>query len=166
MGENEKSYSYYDRLGNPDSNGPLEGGACVWLVKQERDKTYILFQKRAEGITNGGYYDASAGGHINEFEEPLAAAIRETKEEIGLDIHPEELRFVCTYTTDRKIISVYISDRTDREDELTLNHDEVETVEWVSLDEFDLFVRARVKPPLRELVPHLPVLRYYIENYL
>lgn len=27
-----------------------------------------------------------------------------------------------------------------------------------------MFIRARVKPPLRELVPHLPVLRYYIDN--
>ena len=88
------------------------------------------------------------------------------REEIGLEISPDDLKFVCTYATDKKYITVYISDRTGRNDELVLNHSEVESVEWVSLEDFDLFVRARVKPPLRELVPHLPVLRYYIENYL
>ncbi len=148
------------------SEGPLEGGACVWLIKREGDKVFVLFQKRAEGITNGGYYDASAGGHIDEGEDPITAAIRETREEIGLNITADELNFVCTYATDKKYISVYLSDRTNKNDELVLNHDEVEVVEWVSLEDFDLFVRARVKPPLRELVPHLPVLRYYIENYL
>lgn len=163
---NDKPYAYYDKLGNSTAEGPLEGGACIWLVKREEDKIYILFQKRAQEITNGGYYDASAGGHIDKGEDPLTAARREMREEIGLEISPDDLKFVCTYATDKKYITVYISDRTGRNDELVLNHSEVESVEWVSLEDFDLFVRARVKPPLRELVPHLPVLRYYIENYL
>ncbi len=162
----DKPYEYFSRLGVPDSNGPLEGGACVWLVKRTADKVYILFQKRSENVQNGGFYDASAGGHIDEGEDPLTAALRETREEIGLKLKPEELNFVCTYATDKKYINVYIADRTDKDDELTLNKEEVELVEWISLEDFDMFVRARVKPPLRELVPHLPVLRYYIEHYL
>ena len=117
-------------------------------------------------VQNGGFYDASAGGHIDEGEDPLAAALRETREEIGLNLSPDDLKFVCTYATDKKYISVYIADRTGKDDALTLNKDEVDLVEWITLEEFDMFVRARVKPPLRELVPHLPVLRYYIENYL
>ena len=161
-----KPYIYFNRLGIPDPNGPLEGGAGVWLVKREDDKISILFQKRSENVQNGGFYDASAGGHIDEGEDSLSAALRETREEIGLELSPEELSFVCTYATDKKYISVYISDRTGKDDVLTLNKEEVELVEWITLEEFDMFVRARVKPPLRELVPHLPVLRYYIEHYL
>ncbi|MBR5389074.1 NUDIX domain-containing protein [Candidatus Saccharibacteria bacterium] len=167
MGDIEdKPYEHFNRLGIPEVNGPLEGGACVWLIKREEEKVSILFQKRSMNVQNGGFYDASAGGHIDEGEDPLTAALRETREEIGLDLSPDELKFVCTYATDKKYISVYIADRTGKEDTLTLNEDEVDLVEWITLEEFDMFVRARVKPPLRELVPHLPVLRYYIENYL
>ena len=167
MGEElEKPYAYYNELGLPDESGKLEGGASVWLIKRENDKVYVLFQKRSQLVHNAGYYDSSAGGHIDEGEDPLAAAIRETKEEIGLTLTEKELKFVCTYATDKKLIYVYLSDRTGKTDELTLSPDEVESVEWVPLEEFDFFVRARVKPPLRELVPHLPVLRYHIENYL
>ena len=165
MGE-EKPFQYYNNVGLPEAHGAYEGGACIWLVKREEDKTYLLFQKRAEGIQFGGFYDASTGGHIDEGEDPLTAAIREAKEEIGLTITPEELRFVCEYATDKKMISVYLSDRTGKNDELVLDKEEVESVEWIELQDLDMFIRARVKPPLRELLPHLPVLRFYIENYL
>ncbi len=159
-----KPHQYYNQLGLPDSNGPLEGGACIWLVKHEGDKTLILFQKRSETVQFGGFYDASTGGHIDEGEDPLTAALREAREEIGLEISPEELKYVCSYATDRKYITVYLSDRTDKNDEISLNQDEVDQVEWIALEDLDMFIRARVKPPLRELVPHLPVLRYYIDN--
>lgn len=166
MGKTEKPYAYYNKLALADSNGPLEGGACVWLVKREEEKTFVLFQERSKNVKNGGLYDSSAGGHIDEGEDPLTAALRETEEEIGLKLQPNELNFVCSYTTDKKLIYVYLSDRTDKNDELVLNKAEVESVEWVSLEDFDMFVRARVKPPLRENVAHLPVLRAYIEKYL
>ncbi len=164
--ELKKPYAYFNDLGLPDPSGKLEGGASVWLVKRDGEKTHVLFQKRSEHVQNAGYYDSSAGGHIDEGEDPLTAALRETKEEIGLELKPEDLKFICAYATDKKLIYVYLSDRTDKEDELTLSKEEVEAVEWVELEDFDFFVRARVKPPLRELVPHLPVLRYYIEHYL
>ena len=154
MGKTEKPYAYYNKLALADSNGPLEGGACVWLVKREEEKTFVLFQERSKNVKNGGLYDSSAGGHIDEGEDPLTAALRETEEEIGLKLQPN------------KLIYVYLSDRTDKNDELVLNKAEVESVEWVSLEDFDMFVRARVKPPLRENVAHLPVLRAYIEKYL
>ena len=59
-----------------------------------------------------------------------------------------------------------IADRTGHDDQLTLEKDEVESVEWVALADLDMFIRARVKPPLRENSAHLPVLRAYIEKYL
>lgn len=166
MGKEEKPYSHYNALGLPDSEGELEGGASLWLVKRENDHIYILFQKRAANIQNGGFYDSSAGGHIDEGEDPLTAALREGEEEIGLRLSPEEVRFVCAYTTDKKCIYVYLADRTGKNDVLTLSKEEVESVEWVSLEDFEMFVRARVKPPLRENIAHLPVLRTYIEKYL
>lgn len=166
MGKVEKPYAYYNKLGFVEPNGALEGGACVWLIKREGEKTFLLFQERSRNVKNGGLYDSSAGGHIDEGEDPLTAALRETEEEIGLKLQPSDLNFVCTYATDKKLIYVYLSDRTDKNDELVLNKDEVESVQWVSLEDFDMFVRAHVKPPLRENTAHLPVLRAYIENYL
>ena len=178
MGE-KIPFQYYKKTGEPikelapvspkrerPESGALEGGACVWLIKRKGEETFVLFQKRSEKVHNGGFYDSSAGGHIDFGEDALTAALRETREEIGLELSPEELTFVCTYATDKKLISVYLSDRAEKDDELSLNLDEVESVEWVALKDLDTFIRDRVKPPLRELSPHLPVLRHYLENYL
>lgn len=181
MGEqiDKKPFQYYDRTARPilkeapvyperqlPEPDALEGGASVWLVKRENNTVYILFQKRSTNVANGGFYDSSAGGHIDKGEDSLTAALRETREEIGLELAPEDLKFVCTYATDRKLISVYLSDRTGKDDELKLEKDEVESVEWVALEDLDMFIRARVKPPLRENSAHIPVLRTYIEKYL
>lgn len=163
---NKKPYSYCNQIGQVEPDGPLEVGVSVWLVRDDNGKTEILFQKRAQSVQNGGFYDSSAGGHVDEGEDILTAALRETQEEIGLSLNPEDLRLVCSYTTDKKYITVYLADRTGKSDELHLAHDEVESVEWVSLEDFDMFIRARVKPPLRENAAHLPVLRAYIEKYL
>ncbi len=162
----KKPYQYYNNLGLPDNDGGLEGGASVWLIKREKDQTFILFQERSPNVQNGGLYDSSAGGHIDEDEDPLTAALRETEEEIGLHLKPRELRFVGSYATDKKLIHIYLADRTDKNDKLTLEKDEVASVVWVSLDDFDMFVRTHVKPPLRDNSAHLPVLRAYIEKYL
>ena len=166
MGE-EKPYQYFNVYGKPEAEGTLEGGACIWLIRRtESGSVEVLFQKRSEKVKNAGFYDASAGGHIDEGEDELTAGLREAREEIGLGLEPSDLRFVCRYATDKKLISVYLADRTGKDDELTLDPEEVESVEWVKLEDFDMFIRARVKPPLREILAHLPVLRYYIENYL
>ncbi len=45
----------------------------------------ILLQKRADGLeTNPGHWTTSVGGHVDEGEDYLEAAIREMAEEIGL----------------------------------------------------------------------------------
>lgn len=60
-----------------------------------RDRENILLSQRK----NTGYHDgeyALPAGHIEEGEYALEAAIREAKEETGVDILPEDLRFVHT----------------------------------------------------------------------
>jgi 8-oxo-dGTP diphosphatase len=60
-----------------------------------RDGENILLAERK----NTGYHDgeyALPAGHIEEGEYALEAAIREAKEETGVDIAPEDLRFVHT----------------------------------------------------------------------
>lgn len=55
----------------------------------------ILFGRRV----NTGYQDGSyqmPAGHIDQGETPLEAMVREAKEEVGVTVRPEDLRFVHT----------------------------------------------------------------------
>ncbi len=62
----------------------------VWIYN---DKGEILMQKRAK--TKDLFpnrYDISAAGHIAADEDPISAAIRETKEELDIDIKKEDMQ--------------------------------------------------------------------------
>ena len=83
-------------LKNPDrEKGDTDygGGVAIWFI-QKLEKTpdkptgiYVLFQQRSQFVDNNkGLWDVSAGGHINLGETNIETAIRETKEEIGVDI--------------------------------------------------------------------------------
>lgn len=145
-------------------DGKLSSGACVWFYKKAQGKIFLLAQKRAKTVHNGGFYDVSAGGHIDGEETPVEGALRETEEELGVSIEPEELVFLCAYRTEDKIVYVFISDRTAKDDVFTLDPGEVESVEWVPLDEFEKFFEKQIKPNLRSDKFHLEILKGTLEN--
>lgn len=63
----------------------------IWMYNPKGE---ILLQLRARNKEiHPGLWDAAAAGHIGAGETPAATAIREIKEEIGLDIKEESLEF-------------------------------------------------------------------------
>lgn len=63
-----------------------------WIARRTADGgTNVLFQRRASGKdTNPGCFDITAAGHLEAGETP-ADAVRELKEELGLDVPFGEL---------------------------------------------------------------------------
>ena len=65
------------------------------ITRGGSDGEEILLQKRCGTGYRDGFYDLAVAGHV-EKDEPLSAAmIREAKEEIGIELTPDELKFVC-----------------------------------------------------------------------
>ena len=64
----------------------------VW-VRNRRGE--LLIQKRATGKdSNPGLWDISAAGHISTGEMSLEAALKETREELGLELAEADLQFL------------------------------------------------------------------------
>ena len=148
----------------------------VWLVRKKPGGHDILLQKRSEEKDSfPGMYDTSSTGHISAGEEPLPAALRELKEELGLAASPDELKYAGTFRIryekefhghmfrDNEVTSVYVYDQPVSIQDLTLQQSEVSEVRWFDLDEvWDEIHRSRE----RFCVPAagLSVLREYLRS--
>lgn len=78
--------------------------AVILIINRNNE---ILLQRRFNtGYEDGNY--SCIGGHKEENEEILEAAVRETKEEIGINIKKEDLKFL--QVLHRKLINRYYID--------------------------------------------------------
>ena len=84
--------------------------ADVWIYNREGE---LLMQKRSQNKDiRPQHWGASAAGHIRAGEDPTKEAIREVKEELGIDIEESDLEYVGFYKNDLPIPD---TDRVDRE---------------------------------------------------
>jgi len=66
----------------------------IWVLN---DKEELLIQQRSlEKESHPGLWDASCAGHIPSGDSSLQTAARELKEELGLNVRPEELERIFT----------------------------------------------------------------------
>jgi isopentenyl-diphosphate delta-isomerase len=64
---------------------------------------YVLLQQRSiNKAKNPGMWTVSATGHINMGEDPAQAVIRETREELGLEVEPVYFKKKFNIASDKK----------------------------------------------------------------
>lgn len=68
--------------------GLLHREVHVWMFDKDFN---IIFQKRGLHARSAGLLDATAGGHVNQGEDYLEAAVREMEEETGISIATSDL---------------------------------------------------------------------------
>lgn len=121
--------------------------AHVWLVRKRGDSLEILLQKRCDAKESyPGCYDISSAGHIPAGVDFAASAIRELKEELGVEAEESELLFCgdCMEECDAEFQGKPFHDREysrvfalwcDREEAaFRLQPEEVSAVRWMGLD--------------------------------
>jgi 8-oxo-dGTP diphosphatase len=125
-------------------NGVLHGAAHIWIWRKNQDQTQVLLQRRAPHKVNWpGCWDISAAGHIDAGETPLQCAIRETREELGIDRPAEAFRLFAVHPT--RLVSPegniehewqFLYSLEVDDDTFTLQTDELAEVRWQTLDTF------------------------------
>lgn len=121
--------------------------AHVWIVRKSDEGAEVLLQKRAMNKDSfPGRYDTSSAGHIQAGDEPEESAIRELHEELGIKASVDDLQFVDTFVIqyekefygkmfkDSEIAFVYVYTKPVNIDELTLQKEELDGVEWFNLE--------------------------------
>jgi len=132
--------------------GAWHRAAHVWIVDGDGR---LLLQRRAEVKENWpGKWDVSVAGHVGAGESAIAAAIREAREELGLDLNPSDLTHIGTIPEqcvlnggtylDNEIHEVFLVRRNIDLTSLRLDPAEVAEVALVRPDQLAVF----------DLVPH------------
>ncbi|MBR1623504.1 MAG: NUDIX domain-containing protein [Pseudobutyrivibrio sp.] len=185
----EETFDIVDKEGNPTgevvtrkqahAEGICHRTAHVWIVRDNEDcMADVLLQKRADNKDSfPGKYDTSSAGHILAGDEPLDSAIRELAEELGIEAKPSDLTFIGTFPIqyekefhgemfrDNEIAFVYVYNKDVNVDKLSLQKEEVESVEW-----FDIVALCQACEPPRDEAFCVPtgglnlVVGYLIEN--
>lgn len=156
-----------ERLGGIDPNNYDEkniryfGGAAIMLYRVHDGELEFLFQHRSKFLKgNPDMWDVSAGGHINLDEPVLDTAVRETREEIGVELERDKLEFAGSYVSWNIMVNLYFYDWGDREDEFYFDDQEVEEVKWVKYSDFESFL-----PNLKKRVANDKIFLYCLEEW-
>lgn len=127
----------------------------IWFVNSKNE---ILLQRRSKEKENHpDMWDISAAGHISAGESPIIAALREIKEEIGVTLSDENLTLIGEITQksvsnngtyiNNEISNVYLVSLEAKEDELVVQKEEVQFVQWIPFSEFKQWIVEK-KPDL------------------
>ena len=115
----------------------LHNEISVFIIN---DKKQILLQKRSANKRFDQNKWALCAGHVDAYESLEEAAIREIKEEIGLDISKEELipfgeRTILIKETNSHVTYSYYIKCNLKEKDFTIQKEELSEVKWFDIDE-------------------------------
>lgn len=149
-----EEYDIYDINGNPTGRTFRRGGPKVELNDGEYIGICIIFIENSKGEfiiqktskeKNSKY--TSTGGHIDRGELPIDTIVRETKEEIGLDVDKDELVFLGKIIFLNRLIYSYYLKKDINLNDLTLQKDEVESINYMTKQEIeDLIDNKKFSP--------------------
>lgn len=97
----------------------------------------ILIQKRSKTKkVNSNKWDITTGGHIKAGESSMDAIIRETKEEIGIDISKDNVIKVLEFNNKKNVIvDIYFLEKEIDIKSISLQKSEVEDIKYFLLEE-------------------------------
>ena len=126
--------------GNPMKDGDYHIVVHVWIVN---DKGEFLIQKRQPWkIGWPNMWDCSAAGAAIHGETSKEAAIRETKEEIGIDLNTSKADILLTVKFSRGFDDIWLVRQNVDKNDLKLQYEEVADAKWVSYNEIKQMVKS------------------------
>jgi len=154
------------------AKGLWHRAAHIWIMN---GKGELLIQRRSPTkYDSPNIWTVSVAGHISAGEESMPAALREIKEEVGIEVTAEECVFIGvaiqqTVTRNNTYFNnefndVYLVRKDIALEDFVLQEEEVAEVRYISVDEFKKWV-AEKKADLHPTYEEYELLFDYLEKY-
>ena len=142
--------------GDVHRDGDWHKAVHIWIINNNGD---ILLQRRcATKDSNPNKLDISSAGHLSAGDDSLTGAIRELKEELNLEVTPNELQFIKTLKRSSKYTDTFINNefddlyilRTNKKlEDLEFQKEEISEIFFVPYKEFKNMVNSKHPELLR-----------------
>ncbi len=129
-------------------DGNFHRTAHVWIIN---DKNELLLQKRsASKKSDPNCWDISGAGHIRAGESVIDGAIRELKEELGVEAKEKDLQYIATIKSTKnpknmEYAYVYLLRCNKYIEDYIFEDEEVSEVKYVYYKELEKMVEERVE---------------------
>ncbi len=127
----------------------------VGMIVYDFDKNILMQQRALKEKSDPGKWDIAGAGHINSEETEIEGIIRELKEEIGLHLREDQIKFFMSYKKEvtkkdvnkKHLEDIFIAQIDSKKNHtFTLQKEEVEQVKWLKVEEVkDLVKNKKVK---------------------
>ncbi|MFA7309571.1 MAG: NUDIX domain-containing protein [Candidatus Paceibacterota bacterium] len=136
VNENDEVLGYKERDDRDQSDIIRVSG--LWLVNDKHEA--LIAQRALNKFHDPGKWAISAAGTVEEGETYLTNILKEAKEELGVELHAEDLvvglkKFV--QTDHRYFCQLYFAQCAFALDDFRIQKEEVEAVRWISVGELE-----------------------------
>jgi isopentenyldiphosphate isomerase len=148
------------------SKGLWHRNSHVWIMNSKKE---ILCQKRSmKKDKKPGFWEAFFGGHLSPGEDHLSGAVKETKEELDLDVTEEKLIpfKVFKSRSGREFISIYLFFWDGKAEEIKFEDDEIDQVKWVPFGELKEILLVKKEKNWTNLGYNRQMLAWLEKNFL
>ena len=135
-------------------DGDWHKAVHIWIINNNGD---ILLQRRcASKDSHPNMLDISSAGHLQAGDDSLTGAVREIKEELNLDISPNELQFITTLkrksnkSINNEFDDLYILRINKKIEEMQFQKEEISEIFFVPYKEFKDMVNNKQPDLLRK----------------
>ena len=129
----------------------------VWIYNDGK----LLLQKRSPYMRcYPNCYEASSSGHLDVGETSIEAAVRETKEELGIELQENDFQFLfssfANEVNNQEFRDVYlVTKQVELNPSLYINK-EVRDIKWITLSELEEIVKDNYKKDIHKEYVHHP----------
>lgn len=137
-------------------DGDWHKAVHIWIINDNGD---VLLQRRcATKDSNPNMLDISSAGHLSAGDDSLSGAIRELKEELNIDVKPEDLQFIKTLKRSSKYTETFINNefddlyilRTNKKiEDMKFQEEEISEIFYVPYKEFKNMIKNKQPDLLR-----------------
>lgn len=135
-------------------DGDWHKAVHIWIINNNGD---ILLQRRcASKDSHPNMLDISSAGHLQAGDDSLTGAVREIKEELNLDISPNELQFITTLkrksnkSINNEFDDLYILRTNKKIEEMQFQKEEISEIFFVPYKKFKDMVNNKHPDLLRK----------------